>query len=151
MKYFRRYKILTLLPLAVFFQQCSQTTALKSGSEKPNSKYYKVEDFASVEKIDAHIHVQSYADTVFIKQGEVDNFRFLNLNVYKESGKPIEKQQEFSILIMKAFPGRIAWGTTFSLENFNDDGWQQEAIEYIRNSVAKGAIAVKFGRMLDFF
>ena len=151
MKYFRRYKILTLLPLAVFFQQCSQTTALKSGSEKPNSKYYKVEDFASVEKIDAHIHVQSYADTVFIKQGEVDNFRFLNLNVYKESGKPIEKQQEFSILIMKAFPGRIAWGTTFSLENFNNDGWQQEAIEYIRNSVSKGAIAVKVWKNVGFF
>jgi len=151
MKYFTRYIFLSLLPLAVFFQQCTQTTALKSGREKPDSDYYKVEDFKLVEKIDAHMHVQSYADTVFITQGKVDNFRFLTLNVYKESGKPIEEQQEFSIRMTEAFPGRIAWGTTFSLENFNKDGWQEEAIQYIKNSVSKGAIAVKVWKNVGFF
>ena len=107
--------------MAVFLQQCTQGNNLKSDTK--DSDYYTVEDFKSLDKIDAHFHIQSDADTIFIKQAEEDNFRVLNLNVYKDNGKPIEEQQEFSIRMIKAFPNRVAWGTTFSLENFNkDDG-----------------------------
>lgn len=151
LKYVRRYSFLSLLPLASFLQQCTQVTNLKSGSEKPDSDYYTVEDFKSLDKIDAHFHIQSDADTIFIKQAEEDNFRILNLNVYKDNGKPIEEQQEFSIRMIKAFPDRVAWGTTFSLENFNNDGWQEEAISYIKNSVSNGAIAVKVWKNIGFF
>ena len=135
--------------MAVFLQQCTQGSNLKSDTK--DSDYYTVEDFKSLDKIDAHFHIQSDADTVFIKQAEEDNFRVLNLNVYKDNGKPIEEQQEFSIRMIKAFPDRVAWGTTFSLENFNNDGWQEEAISYIKNSVSNGAIAVKVWKNIGFF
>ena len=149
MKYFRKHSYLYLLPMAVFLQQCTQGSNLKSDTK--DSDYYTVEDFKSLDKIDAHFHIQSDADTVFIKQAEEDNFRVLNLNVYKDNGKPIEEQQEFSIRMIKAFPDRVAWGTTFSLENFNKDGWQEEAISYIKNSVSNGAIAVKVWKNIGFF
>ncbi len=151
MKYFRKYRHLSLLPLLVFFQHCSQSNNSKSEKESSNSRYYTADDYKSVEKIDAHVHIMTEADTVFIKQAEEDNFRLLTINVYKDSGVPIEEQQKFSIKTVEAFPGRISWATTFSLENFNNDGWQEEAIAYLKNSFSKGAIAVKVWKNIGFF
>jgi predicted TIM-barrel fold metal-dependent hydrolase len=151
MKFFRRYKYLFLIPLAGFLQQCAQVSNLKSENQQADSAYYSLEDFKSLDKIDAHFHINSDADTIFINQAEEDNFRILNLNVYKDNGKPIEEQQEFSIKMIKAFPGRVSWVTAFSLENFNNDGWQEEAISYIKNSVSKGAIGVKVWKNIGFF
>ncbi len=140
-----------LLPFAGLLQQCTQITKIQSGAADSDSTYYSVEDFNSLEKIDAHFHLQDIADTIFVKQAETDNFHVLNLNVYKDGGKPIEEQQKFSISMVKAFPERVAWGTAFSLENFNKEGWQEEAIAYIKKSVANGAIAVKVWKNIGFF
>lgn len=148
---FNKAFYLCVLPLAGFFQQCTQVSSTKSDTANSDSAYYTIEDFKSLEKIDAHFHVQEDADTIFIKQAEADNFKVLNLNVYKDNGKPIEEQQKFSIKMIKAFPDRVAWGTTFSLENYNNEGWQEEAIDYIKNSVANGAIAVKVWKNVGFF
>jgi predicted TIM-barrel fold metal-dependent hydrolase len=117
----------------------------------PDSTYYTLDDFKSVEKIDAHVHMYTNADTVFIKQAEEDNFRFLTINVDQSSGMPIEEQQKFAIGLAKRFPHRIAWATTFSCKNYNKEGWQQEAIDYIKNSITNGAIAVKVWKNVGFF
>lgn len=135
----------------VLAQNCAQRegSGLKTGSSE--TAYYAVEDFKSVEKIDAHVHITGDIDTVFIKQAEEDNFHLLTVNVYTASGIPIEEQQEFAMRQVKAFPGRIAWVTTFSLENFNKEGWQDVAIAYLKNSLSKGAIAAKVWKNVGFF
>ena len=81
MKCFRRYKYLFLISIAGFLQQCSQVSNLKSGNKLAGSTYYTLEDFKSLDKIDAHFHINSDADTIFINQAAVDNFSILNLNV----------------------------------------------------------------------
>jgi predicted TIM-barrel fold metal-dependent hydrolase len=152
MNFLRKYLYLSSLPLLVFFQFCSQVNNSKAERNPSDStRYYTVDDFKSVEKIDAHVHITTEADTVFIKQAEEDNFRLLTINVYKDSGTPVEEQQKFSIKTVEAFPGRISWGTTFSLKNFNNDGWQQEVIEYLKNSFSNGAVAVKVWKNIGFF
>ncbi len=148
---FNKAFYLCLLPFAGLLQQCTQHSNIQTQTSDSDTAYYTIEDFKSLEKIDAHFHIQEDADTVFVKQAEADNFRVLNLNVYKDKGKPIEDQQKFSVSMMKTFPERVAWGTAFSLENFNNDGWQEEAIAYIKNSVANGAIAVKVWKNIGFF
>jgi amidohydrolase family protein len=152
MRFLRNFQYLGLLPLIVVFQCCSDADTSKAGKQNTDSaRYYTVDDFTAVNKIDAHVHLTTEADTVFIKQGEEDNFRFLNINFYRDSGMPIEEQQKFAIKIAKAYPGRISWGTTFSLKNFNEDGWHQEAIEYLKNSFSNGAVAVKVWKNIGFF
>lgn len=139
------------MPFVAFLQCCTPVGNSDSGDSDAALEYYTVDDFKSIDKIDAHFHAQNSADSVFIKQAEVDNFRLLNLNVYKSFGKPIEDQQRFSIDMAASYPGRIAWGTTFSLENFNKEGWQEDVIGYIKNSVSKGAVAVKVWKNVGFF
>ncbi|MDO8994132.1 amidohydrolase family protein [Daejeonella sp.] len=140
-----------LLVLLLLIQSCTNVNSPKSESRDSIPEYYTAEDFQSVRKIDAHMHIQNYADTVFIEQAEEDNFRFLNLNVFKSGGKPIEEQQKFSAEMVQAFPGRNAWVTTFSLDNFNNKGWQEEVIGYIKQSVENGAVGVKVWKNIGFF
>jgi len=135
----------------VLLSSCSNTGNSESGLQDSIMEFYTLDDFPAVAKIDAHLHIQNYADTVFVNQAARDNFRFLNLNVFKSGGKPIEEQQKFSRELVDSFPGRNAWVTTFSLDNFNKAGWQEEVIAYIKKSVSNGAVGVKVWKNIGFF
>ena len=67
---FKKYKYFGLLPLLFFIQNCSQATESTQVSSDKDTSYYTVNDFSSVAKIDAHMHMRTDADTVFIKQAE---------------------------------------------------------------------------------
>jgi len=139
-----------LLSLLTALNSCMQAGKEKQTKASPD-QYYTVDDFSRVKKIDAHFHLQTDADTVFVHQAEQDDFRLLTINVYKSTGTPIEEQQRMSRKMVQAFPDRVAWATTFSLEHFNEEGWQQEVIDYLKKSFANGAVAVKVWKNVGFF
>jgi predicted TIM-barrel fold metal-dependent hydrolase len=144
MKFYKDFKYLGLIPLFLFLQHCSDSNNSPAASKDSDSTaYYTVEDYKSVEKFDCHVHITSDIDTVFIKQGEEDHFRLLNINVYSSTGRPVADLQEFAIRQERAFPGRIAYAAAFSLKDFNKDDWQKTTIDYLKNSFLLGAIAVK--------
>jgi hypothetical protein len=140
-----------LIAILMLFYSYTNVKSPDAGNQDSIPKFYTEEDFQIVPKIDAHMHIQNYADTVFINQAQHDNFRILNLNVFKSGGKPVEEQQKFSVEMVQAFPGRNAWVTAFSLDNFNKEGWQDEAISYIKKSVENGAVGVKVWKNIGFF
>ncbi|CAN5167682.1 hypothetical protein BH23BAC1_BH23BAC1_22780 [soil metagenome] len=135
----------------ILLHNCSPTQSSEAEKIAEEPEYYDINDFKLIEKIDAHVHLLEDFDTAFIKQAEEDNFHLLTVNVYAPSWKPIEEQQEFAIRQVQAFPDRLAWATTFSLENFNNEGWVEETISYLKNSFSKGAIAVKVWKNIGFF
>ena len=143
LKMITRLTCLSLPVILVSFQSYCQEKTAKSVKDVPGEQYYTVGDFKSVKKIDSHMHLTENIDTAFINQAEIDNFRMLTINVYSSPGMPIEEQQDFAIKLIKAHPGRLAYATTFSLKNYNQPGWQSEVIAYLKNSFAKGAVAVK--------
>lgn len=145
------FEHLGLIAILILIYSCTNVKSPDAGNQDSIQEFYTQEDFQSVPKIDAHMHIQNYADTVFINQAQEDNFQFLNLNVFKSGGKPIEEQQKFSVEMVQTFPGRNAWVTTFSLDNFNKEGWQDEAITYIKKSVQNGAVGVKVWKNIGFF
>lgn len=140
MKGFRRSYGLHFLIIGLLILGCSQT---RKAEYKPSaSGYYTVSDFKSFNKIDAHTHLRT-DDSTYIKLAEENNFRLQDVNVFTFSGDPVEEQQKRAIRWMQGFPGRTFYATTFSLKNFNDPGWQQETIAYLKNSFSRGANAVK--------
>ena len=60
----------------------------------------------------------------------------------------MEVQQTFAIQQLKAFPDLIAYATTFSIRNFNNDDWQEQTIAYLKNSFSQGAVAVKIYKVI---
>lgn len=128
--------------LLFFFQCCSQPNAIKSRTESPDASYYTAADFSSVEKYDTHIHLR-IDDSTFIQQSKEDNFRLLNINNANPAAPAIEEQQRIAIKLLKEYPERVAYATTFSVKNWNDANWEKQTIEYLKNSFSNGAIAVK--------
>ncbi len=105
--------------------------------------YYSLEDFDRIEKIDAHLHLRTDFDTVFIRQAARDKFRLLNVSVYTSPNLTPEAQENFSLKLIGEFPDIVTYGTTFSLEGFTDNDWERKTLDYLEKSIARGAIAVK--------
>ncbi len=135
----RRKKILTGAVIALTMLACGQQENKNAGA----SSYYTVDDFKSVKKIDAHEHITRDIDTAFINQAAKDNFQLLTIAIYTFNGMPVREQEDFALKQIKAYPGRLQFATAFSLKNFNDDDWAQLAIDSLKESFKRGAIAVK--------
>ncbi len=142
MNFYRRFSYCLVFLISVFLQRCSPAKTLSTDTLTTDSSYYTIEDFATIKKYDTHVHLNVH-DTTFIKQARVDNFGLLTVNVNPAYYPPIEQQRSIAIRLVKAYPRQLAYATTFSLENWDSDQWQQKALDYLKESFEKGAIAVK--------
>jgi len=102
--------------------------------------YYTAADFTAVEKFDTHIHINT-DEASFIEEAQKDNMRLLTVNVDAEM--PVEQQRAVAELLVKKFPDRIKYATTFNLNNWGTEKWLPQTIEYLQESFRNGAIAVK--------
>lgn len=129
-----RIRQLVLFGLLIIACSCNNTSSLKE-------EFYTEADFKTINKIDVHCHVNTKRPA-FMEQAVEDNFRILTINTESSIGT-IEGQQDSAHFQQKAFPGRLAYLTTFSMEGWCEDGWTEKAITYLKESFRKGAIGVK--------
>jgi len=138
--------IYPLLALCMLLQNCSQLG--KPTQENPAAVFYTMNDFDSVEKIDAHVHLNTSAPH-FVQQAAADHFKLVTINLDDvNEPPPMEEQQKFALQQIKAAPGRVAYATSFSIRHFNDTGWLRQNISYMQNSFAQGAAAVKIYKVI---
>jgi hypothetical protein len=137
--------ILLLLVINGCSQRSETTGDEKLSGAQVNSGaelYYTINDFAKVEKFDSHIHLRAH-NTALVEKAAEDNFRLLNVNVNSPSSPPVEEQQKIALQFLEKFPDRVLFATTFSIDGWNKDDWQEKTLAYLKDSFAKGAIAVK--------
>lgn len=140
---FLRLGNLLLLSTVTLLSSCSRTKdSSTTNTSQPVVSYYSADDFHRVEKFDSHIHLNT-EQTHFIDQAAKDNLRFLVIVDDRPFGITMADQEKIVRKQLKAFPNRIAYATTFSVTNFNDDTWHEETIAYLKESFSHGAIAVK--------
>jgi hypothetical protein len=80
-------------------------------------KYYSLEDFQKVDKIDFHIHINTQR-TAFTEQAKKDGFRLYNIVVDTGDKDYLNKQFDNCYFQKNNFPNLFEFGTSFSL-----DGW----------------------------
>jgi predicted TIM-barrel fold metal-dependent hydrolase len=126
-----------IVPLIFIGHACSQKKTAKS-------EYCSEKDFKLVKKIDIHCHI-SVERPAFMEQAIEDNFRILTINTdaSDDLDRSIEEQQKMAIFQRNAFPGHLAYLTTFSMKGWDNDNWQQKTITYLEESFKKGAIGMK--------
>lgn len=105
-------------------------------------EYYSIEDFKKVEKIDAHVHINTLKEDIF-RQAQEDNVTFISINVDAFEDDTIEEQQKYAIALQKKHPGRFFYLTTFRVKGFEEAGWEDSVITYLKQSFANGALGVK--------
>jgi predicted TIM-barrel fold metal-dependent hydrolase len=103
---------------------------------------YTLEDFARVEKIDAHVHLHGRADR-FVAQAIADHFRLLTINVDYPDFPPVREQQLEAASLRERYPGRVAFAGTFSVAGFPSPEWRAAALQDIDAAVAQGAVGIK--------
>jgi predicted TIM-barrel fold metal-dependent hydrolase len=130
----------TLAPLAVLAM--SGPLAIASGAGAAGERYYSRDDFARVEKIDAHVHIHGRADR-FMAQAIRDHMRILTINVDYPDFPAISEQQRDAISLKERFPGRVAFAAAFSVQNFEEPGWTDGALRQLESALKEGAVGVK--------
>jgi len=103
---------------------------------------YSLDDFKLIEKIDAHIHINSF-DSAFIRQSKEDNFRLLSVNVDAAEFPSLENQLATSMHHLNEEPERFAFVSAFPMEGWDHPGWIDKTIDHLDQSLKKGAVAVK--------
>ncbi len=129
----RKYLYFGILPILIAMQSCIKNQ---------NSEYYSIEDYAKVEKYDAHVHINSF-NPAFLEFAQERKFKLLSLNVAAPEYVPIEAQQDFTATHLKKYAGLLSYATSFHIEHIADSVWQKNTIEYLRHSFEKGAVGVK--------
>src|SRR5579872_2111941 len=103
------------------------------------SRYYTIEDFGHVEKIDAHVHLHGAADH-FMARAIADGFRVLTIDVDYPDYPPIREQLRDAVSLRERYPGRVAFATTFSVDGFPLPEWRTSVLREIDEAVANGAV-----------
>jgi len=134
--------------LLVTLQCCSSPQSTDPENKSDSTAFYSADDFATIKKIDAHVHVQVF-DSAFINQAIKDNINLFSID-YDDVNEPppMELQEEYALALQKNFPEHFQYATTVSVRKFNDDDWATQSISYIRNSLSKGAKAVKIYKVI---
>jgi Amidohydrolase len=140
MKFYLTHKKLWLYAGCILLQNCISPADKTTNENTASPAYYSMADFDKVEKYDTHVHI-NVDDSTFVDQAKKDNLRLLTVNV--NSGKPVEEQRRIAVILSKKFPDRLAFATTFNLDNWGTEKWQPQTIAWLKESFEKGAIAVK--------
>lgn len=104
---------------------------------------YTMDDFASVPKIDAHLHLHGANQDAWLALARKDNFRALTINVDYPDFPPIAQQRQVSSKLAHSHPRQVAWAATFSSDGFEQPGWTEATLKDLDGALADGAVGVK--------
>jgi predicted TIM-barrel fold metal-dependent hydrolase len=117
--------------------------AVASGAGGPaTEQYYSRDDFARVEKIDAHVHIHGRGDR-FMAQAVKDHMRILTINVDYPDFPPLPEQLRDAVSLKGRYPGQAAFAGAFSVQNFQSPGWAGTALKQIDSARSQGAVGFK--------
>jgi hypothetical protein len=103
---------------------------------------FTTEDFAKLDKVDVHVHINTPGPAL-VDQAQTDHFRLLTINVDYPDFPPIAEQARIARELVGRYPQVLAYAATFSMDGWDQPGWQQQVIRELNAAFADGAVAVK--------
>jgi len=101
-----------------------------------------MEDFVSVEKIDAHFHIYT-AESSAMEQALNDNFKLLSINTHSGNCERVVEAQQWLNKLNTSYPSYFEYSATFCLSGWNQPGWTENTINWIDQCIKDGANSVK--------
>ena len=109
---------------------------------------YNMEDFYKVEKIDAHVHLNS-SNSSWIELAKEDDFKLLSINVDYSDFNQVEEQYNFVLKHLKENPNVFAFASTFHMSGWDDPNWVDKVINHLDSTFSEGAVAVKIWKTIE--
>jgi predicted TIM-barrel fold metal-dependent hydrolase len=116
--------------------------ATTPGAALPRERHYSMADFARVQKVDAHMHVDGPANRL-VARAIRDGFHILTINVDDPDHGSVPRQLHDAASLRRRYPGRVAFAGTFSAAGFTRPGWSHAALREIDTALEQGAVGVK--------
>ncbi|MCJ7557279.1 MAG: amidohydrolase family protein [Gammaproteobacteria bacterium] len=116
--------------------------ALLGVSCAPSGQYYSREDYSSVAKTDAHVHLNTM-DPALVNLAIADNFTLLTVNVDYGDFPLLVEQKQIALAMHKAYPDTVQFVTTFSMDGWEEPGFSQQVVAQLKEAREQGAVAVK--------
>jgi predicted TIM-barrel fold metal-dependent hydrolase len=107
-------------------------------------EFYSMEDFASLLKVDSHVHIGSkkgYFEDIAGK----DKFILITLNVDHSDSATLQRQLDVAEWSSHTYPGKVFYAASFHFDalGWGDPQWAQKVISELSRSLSHGAVAVK--------
>lgn len=108
------------------------------------NNYYSMEDFTSVPKVDAHVHISSNSG-FFEDQAIRDNFFLLTINVDHSDSLTVRNQLKYSLNSINKYPGRVFYAATFYFDTtaWGTEIWSKRTVADLGKNISGGAVSVK--------
>lgn len=107
-----------------------------------SSEYYNLDDFVTVEKIDAHVHLKTW-ETEFAERAKAIRMRFLSIAVHSSDPAEMHLRQETAYHQQKETPSQVAMIASFPLRGWDEPEWVDKTIDLIDRAKARGARGIK--------
>ncbi|MEM7374743.1 MAG: amidohydrolase family protein [Bacteroidota bacterium] len=109
---------------------------------KPSS-FYSLEDFASLQKIDVHVHIRTERMD-FAEQAKQHNFQLVNVVVDdQDDWNKLRRRYGYAFTQQTAHPNLIKTITSFSVDGFHEAGWEDQVIAWLDSCFEEGSLGVK--------
>lgn len=109
------------------------------------NKHYTMDDFPSVKKIDAHVHIRS-SDGVFEDIAATDNFILIIPNVDHGDFDDLRAQQEYGATSARKHPGMVWFEPSFFFDTagWGNPEWSTRIIQQLEEDLSvPGTVGVK--------
>ncbi len=116
--------------------------AVLACAQSVESRSSTLDDFASLEKVDVHVHINS-SDSALIDQAALDHFRLLTINVDYPEYPPLVEQLRIAQAHTASHPALVAYAASFSVRGWDEPDWQQRVMRELDAAFGAGAVAVK--------
>jgi predicted TIM-barrel fold metal-dependent hydrolase len=103
---------------------------------------YTKGDYARVDKIDIHVHLETES-TEFVNLAKEDRFRFLNIAVHSLDDEEMRFRHKTTYIQHRANPDRVAIASSFPMAGWDEPTWQEDTATYLDSTFEMGAVAVK--------
>jgi hypothetical protein len=126
--------------IKLVFSMCLLGVFFISGCKPLSQKFYSLDDFETVKKLDVHFHYFS-DDQKVVEFAQTINMKLLSPNT--DAGESIHEQLRITSRLKKDHPGQIGFLGTFSLSGFGKPDFASGIIARIDSCMQAGASGIK--------
>ncbi len=101
-----------------------------------------MELYNSLKKIDAHMHYNC-SRSALLDQAYSEGFDLVSINTEVPFFPPLEEQENIVFSFKDRDEQRLHHLTTFSVDRWGEENWEQDALDQIQEGLANGAVGVK--------
>ena len=123
-------------------QPHSFNTFILGRQSATHSGFYNEDDYLKVIKYDVHCHVNTDRPA-FMEAAIKNNFRIVTVNVDAYGENTVDDQLKLAVAQKKLFPDDLLFIATFSMKGYNESGWAQRTVDYLKAAREQGAKGVK--------